>query len=123
MTEIKNREIQDQNQDQEKNKSQEQNKKQVNQLKIDFKEPYTFEGKVYNGIDLSPMEDMTGDDFIRIEKAVRMLGISNLNSETVPEGAFMYAARAANLPLEFFGKLPLVEARKIKVAVINFLWG
>lgn len=118
MSEIKKQENQNQNGDQDRSKNQEQ----VNLLKIDFKKPYTFEGKTYDGIDLSPLEDMTGSDFIRIEKEVRQLGINNLNPETTAEGAYTYAARAAGVPFEFFRKLPLKEARKTKAVVVNFLW-
>ena len=118
MSEIKKQENQNQNEDQDRSKNQ----KQVNPLKIDFKKPYIFEGETHNGIDLSGLEDMTGNDLIQIEKAVRLLGINNLNPETTTEGAFMYAAKAAGIPLEFFGELPLTEARRIKVAVVNFLW-
>lgn len=95
---------------------------EMNPLKIDFKKPYTFEGKTYDGIDLSPMKDMTGDDFIQIEKEVRQLGINNLNPETTAEGAYTYAARAAGVPFEFFEGLPLKEARRTKAVVVNFLW-
>jgi hypothetical protein len=118
MSEIKKQENQNQNGDQDRSKNQEQ----VNPLNITFKKPYTFEGKVYNGIDLSPMEDMTGNDFIKIEKEVRQLGINNLNPETTAEGAYTYAARAAGVPFEFFSKLPLKEARRTKAVVVNFLW-
>lgn len=118
MPEIKKQENQNQNGDQGRSKNQEQ----VNPLKIDFKKPYTFEGKTYDGIDLSPLEDMTGSDFIRIEKEVRRLGVNNLNPETTAEGAYTYAARAAGVPFEFFERLPLKEARRTKAVVVNFLW-
>lgn len=118
MSEIKKQENQNQNEDQDRSKNQEQ----ANPLKIAFEKPYIFESETYNGIDLSGLEDMTGNDFINVEKMLRIMGIRSLNFETTPEGAFMYAAQAAKVPFEFFGKLPLIEARKIKVAVINFLW-
>ena len=118
MSEIKKQENQNHNEDQDKNKNQ----NQANPLKIAFEKPYIFEGDTYNEIDLSGLEDMTGNDFINVEKMLRIMGIRSLNFETTPEGAFMYAAQAAKVPFEFFGKLPLIEARKVKVAVINFLW-
>ncbi len=118
MSEIKEQENQNQNEDQDKNK----NKEQANPLKVDFKKPYIFEGETHNGIDLSGLEDMTGRDFIQIEKEVRQLGINNLNPETTAEGAYTYAARAAGVPFEFFEGLPLKEARRTKAVVVNFLW-
>ncbi len=114
MSEIKKQE----NQNQEKSKNQEQ----VNLLKVVFEKPYIFEGETYNEIDLSGLEDMTGEDLIRIEKALRMTGVKSLNFEMTPEGAFMYAAQAAGVPVEFFDLLPIAEARKIRIVVINFLW-
>ena len=101
---------------------QEQEQESINPSKIVFKKPYVFEGKTYNEIDLSGLEDMTGEDLIRIEKALRMTGVKSLNFEMTPEGAFMYAAQAAGVPVEFFDLLPIAEARKIRVVVINFIW-
>lgn len=120
MTEIKKQEIQ--SEDQERNNSQEQKQEQANPLKIDFKKPYTFEGKVYNGIDLSGMEDMTGEEFRFIEKSLRLNKNMELNPETTTEGAFLYASKATDLPVEFFCALPLKEVVKIKRILIDFLW-
>ena len=60
MQEIKKQENQNQSQDQERNQNQ------ANPLKIAFEKPYIFEGETYNEIDLSGLEDMTGNDFINV---------------------------------------------------------
>lgn len=122
MPEIKKQENQNQNKDQKRDEIQEQNQEQLNPLNITFKKPYEFEGKTYHGIDLSGLENMTGSDFIQIEKTMRLLGIHTLNPETTAEGAFAYAAKAADVPVEFFDKLPLKETRRVKARVVNFLW-
>ncbi|MCM1245911.1 MAG: phage tail assembly protein [Roseburia sp.] len=91
-------------------------------LEIVFKKPYVFEGETYEKLDLSKLEDMTGKDYVKIEKMLRMAGVTTLNPETTPEGVYMYASQAAGLPVEFFENLPLKETKKIKAAVVNFLW-
>lgn len=93
-----------------------------NPLEIIFKKPYVFEGNTYEKLDLSGLENMTGKEYAKIEKMLRMKGITTLNPETTPEGAFMYASQAAGVPVEFFDKLPLKEAKRVKAMVVNFLW-
>lgn len=92
-------------------------------FEIIFKKPYVFEKKTYEKIDLSGLENMTGKEYAKIEKMLRMTGTTSLNPETTPEGAFMYASQAAGVPVEFFDKLPIKEAKKVKAMVVNFLWG
>lgn len=93
-----------------------------NPLEIIFKEPYQFEKETYEKLDLSGLENMTGRDYATIEKLLRMQGVTTINPETTPEGAYMYASHVAKVPVEFFDELPLKEARKVKATVINFLW-
>ncbi len=118
MSEIKKQENQNQNEDQDRSKNQEQ----VNPLNITFKKPYEFEGKTYHGIDLSGLENMTGKEYAKIEKMLRMIGVADPNPETTAEGVFLYAAEAGGIPVEFFDTIPLREAAKIKRVLINFLW-
>lgn len=93
-----------------------------NPLEIIFKKPYVFEGETYKSLDLSGLENMTGKEYAKIEKMLRMTGITTLNPETTPEGAYMYASQATGVPVEFFNNLPLKEAKKVKTVVVNFLW-
>ncbi len=93
-----------------------------NPLEIIFKKPCVFEGNTYEKLDLSGLENMTGKDYANIERALRVTGITTLNPETTPEGAYMYASRVTGVPVEFFDNLPLKEAKKVKAVVVNFLW-
>ena len=102
-----------------KEKSQEQNQEK-NQMLVEFKKPFCFEGKEYTSVDLSGKEELTGMDMQEVEKMLRARGISSFHADFAAEGALFYAARAAKLPIEFFYALPLKEARKVKVRVQNF---
>lgn len=104
----------------------ETNNKEVNQkqnpLLVEFKKPFRFEDKEYTSVDLNGLEDLTGTDMKEVEKMLRAMGMSSFQADFSVEGAFLYAARAAKLPVEFFDVLPLKEARKVKVKVQNFFW-
>lgn len=89
-------------------------------LIVTLKKPFTFEGKAYDSIDLTGLEDLTGMNLIETEKMLRTKGVSSLNPEFTTEGLLMYAAVASKMPIEFFNVLPLREARKVKVRVMNF---
>lgn len=93
-------------------------------LIIKLKKPYLFEKKKYTKIDLSRLEDMTAADMIAIENQYdrNHPGI-NVMPEVKVGYAMMMAARAANLPVEFFDNLPQKEAVKVKNRVMGFLFG
>lgn len=89
-------------------------------LLVQFNKPFVFEGNEYTSVDLSGLEDLTGMDMQEVERMLRAKGISSFHADFAAEGAVLYAARAAKLPIEFFDALPLKEARKVKVRVQNF---
>lgn len=91
-------------------------------LIIRFGKTYLFEGKEYKEVDLSGMEDMTGEDMIAVNKMMGRSGIG-VSTEVTLEYACYFAGRAAELPVEFFLKLPAREAVKVKNRVIDFLFG
>ena len=93
-----------------------------NNLIVEFTKPFTFEKKEYKNVDLSGIERMTGKDLETLEDILKMQGVTSLNPETTTKGAYAYAAHASGLPVEFFEQLPLKEARKVRVMIINFLW-
>ena len=92
-------------------------------LVIQFKKPYTFEGKVYTEIDLSWMEDLTGADMIAVNKLMsrNSPGIQ-IMPEVSAEYAAYFAARAAKQPIEFFTGMPPRELMKVKNRVMGFLF-
>ncbi len=93
-------------------------------LLIKLKKPYLFDGKEYTEIDLSRLEDMTADDMLWVEKQYDR---SNPGISVMPEVKLRYAllmaARATQMPIEFFELLPQREAMKIKTRVRGFLFG
>ena len=93
-----------------------------NFLKITFSKPYNFEGEIFNGIDLSGLEDIKGRQLTAIEKAFGKAGVVSSMPETTSTYAKIAASAATGLPAEFFEDLPGKEVRKIKSAVTRFFY-
>lgn len=93
-----------------------------NFLKITFSKPYNFEGEIFNGIDLSGLEDIKGRQLTAIEKAFGKAGVVSSMPETTSTYAKIAASAATGLPAEFFDDLPGKEVRKIKSAVTRFFY-
>ncbi len=92
---------------------------------IKFEKPFTWEDKVYKEIDLSGLEDLTGQDMILVSRTIKKSG-GNTDSaipEASAEYAFLFAARATKMPVEFFQALPAKIALKVRVTVMNFFYG
>ena len=88
-----------------------------NFLKITFSKPYNFEGEIFNGIDLSGLEDIKGRQLTAIEKAFGKAGVVSSMPETTSTYAKIAASAATGLPAEFFEDLPLhvFSTKKIKI--------
>lgn len=86
-----------------------------------FAKPFEFEGKTYEGLDLSGLDDLTGDDLLEADRAYSATG----NYSPVPELTLAYtfslAATVGGVPQEFFKRLPGKEALKVKNEVVRFL--
>jgi hypothetical protein len=93
----------------------------VNDLILKFNKPYQFEGNEYTEVDLSQLEQLSGEDIIETDKIFSTEG----NYAPVPEMTFAYACilagRASGKPTEFFKRLPLKESVKLKNRVMGFL--
>ncbi|MCD8204721.1 MAG: phage tail assembly protein [Coprobacillus sp.] len=92
---------------------------------IKFDKPFTWEDKTYKEIDLSGLEDLTGQDMILVSRTIKKSG-GNTDSaipEASAEYAFLFAARATKMPVEFFQALPAKIALKVRVTVMNFFYG
>lgn len=91
-----------------------------NEYLIKFKKPYSFEGKEYNELDLSGIQELTAEDLCSAQKMMQDMG----NFATMPEIDYTYnfilASKAAKLPLEFFNGLPGRYAAKIKMMVTGY---
>lgn len=92
-------------------------------LHIKFRKTYRFEGKDYNGVDLTGLEDATANDLIAVERILRKRGVMDPLVEMSPELAALLASRVARLPEEFFMGLPINEMVKLKTTISGFLYG
>lgn len=90
---------------------------------IKLKRPHVFEGKTYNEIDLTPLENITTADMIAVSKLVSStFGRTEMNPEFSLEYACYIAARATNIPVEFFMSLRPGDGLRVKNRVVNFMF-
>ena len=87
-----------------------------------FSKPYKFEGKIYEKVDLSGLDDLTAADMIAANKVLDRTGSFTFLPEMSLEYACIIAARATKLPVEFFKGLHPKEAIKIKNRVTSFFY-
>ena len=85
--------------------------------------PYSFEGKMYEKIDMRGREDLTATDMIKINRRLTRNGNAEIAPEFSLEFALAFAAAAVKLPVELFENLPPRDALQIKSKVIRFLYG
>jgi hypothetical protein len=97
-------------------------KEEGDELIVKYRKPYTFEGEVYNELDLHGLEDLTGRDLTAIEKSFNKTGVSSFVPESTTTFAKIVATRVTGLPAEYFEDLPAGEVEKIKNAVVGFLY-
>ena len=93
-------------------------------LVIKLARPFNFEHKDYTEIDLSGLEDLSANDLVQAEKMYKR---TNGGVEVMPElsieYAFLLAARATGLPIEFFMALPPKVGIRVRGRVMGFLYG
>lgn len=90
---------------------------------ITLTKPYKFEGKTYEKIDLSALEDASAEDLVYVSRRLSKAGFFDFLPEMSVEYAIELSARVTGLPLEFFKRLPAREIIKVKGAVTGFLYG
>lgn len=87
-----------------------------NQLTINFSKPFEFEGKTFESIDLSNLEDVTAAQLVSVEEQV-----TAIVPELSMDYALLLAAKVSNQPAAFFQSLPGKEGLKVKRVVQGFL--
>ena len=88
---------------------------------ITLSKKYSFEGKDYEKVDLSGIENLTGNDLLDADKAFAATGgFAPVPELTLPY-TFAVAATSTSLPVEFFNGLPAKDALKVKNEVVRFL--
>lgn len=92
-------------------------------LIVYFKKPFTYENKVYESVDLSEIENLTGKQLCEIHKRFTASQNFALTPETNPAFACFTASMVTELPIEFFYALPAKELNKIKRTVSAYFFG
>lgn len=94
-----------------------------NERVIDLGKPYKFEGTEYASIDLSGLDKLTVKDAIDAQRQLfneREVAAAML-CETTTAFARAIAAKAAELPIEFFKLMPRGASRKVAGVVRNYM--
>lgn len=93
-----------------------------NELMLELKKPYEFEGKTYEKIDLRKLENMTTKDLIATNNLMMKKGGYSPTPEMTLDFCCILANRATKIPLEFFYSLSVADAMNLKNKVTNFLY-
>lgn len=94
-----------------------------NEYVVVFNKPYRFEDNTYEKVDLSGLDNLTAADMIAANRVLDRTGSFTFLPEMSLEYACIIAAKAANLPVEFFKGLHPREAVKVKNRVTAFFYG
>ena len=90
---------------------------------LKLRKPVDFEGRHYEEIDLSGLDGLTGRDVRELDRLFKMKG--GRVGSSVKEFDSIYlqlvAAKATNLPLEFFDCISIRDATALEVEIRNFL--
>ena len=84
---------------------------------VTLDKPYTYDGKAVSVIDLSGVEELTSKDVSAAENEVLKTGIYSANMKNFFAYSCALASRATGNPIEFFTKMPLVDAVKVRGTV------
>lgn len=96
--------------------------KKKNPYVIELKTPVTFEGKQYDEVDLTGLNEIRAADMIAVNRELSRGGNLDLNQEYTLEYAFHLASRASGQPIEFFEQLKPFPAMRVKNCVSSFLF-
>lgn len=87
-------------------------------LNLVFKIPYTFEGKIYDHLDLTGLNSMNAADMLKVSKIVN--ASTPLLQEMSLEYAIYFASRATGMPIEFFKQMRPRDAIRLKNKITSF---
>lgn len=93
----------------------------MSELIVKFKTPYIFEEQEYNEVDLSGLENLTGEDQEAVEKQMTQLGMVAAAPALSNVYCKLLAAKATGEPIEFFNQMPLKKINAVTQKVSNFL--
>lgn len=91
---------------------------------IKLSQTYDFEGEKISTIDLTKLEDLNA---IQMQKADNIYRKITKSPASMPETTYDYAIAVAHIlteyPVEFFRKINARDLTKIKLRIVNFLYG
>lgn len=94
----------------------------MSNFKVKLSKTYEFEGSRISEVDLTGIENLTADDMIRAQQALTMQNHVAVQLESDPKYCMMIAAYASELPSEFFYKLSIKDATKVKNTVSAYFF-
>lgn len=93
-----------------------------NRLVLKLVVPATYEGKNYTVLDLRGLERLKGRDLIDASRYLSRSGDISFAKELEAEFCYSLAAKAVDLPIEFFYNLGIRDAVAVKNRVTGFLY-
>lgn len=94
-----------------------------NEFVVVFRKPYSFEGKEYSEIDLSGIENMSGEQLCAAHRLfAKERGVA-LTPELDPCYAAIVGSLVTGKPIEFFYGLPAKELFQLKKVISGFFFG
>ena len=92
-------------------------------ISVKFSKPYLFEGKEYDEVDLSGIQDLTIADAIDTQRELfgEQEVAASILCETTTAFARSIAAKAAKLPIEFFKLMPRGMMKRVAAQVRSYL--
>ena len=93
-------------------------------LVLKLSKPYVFEGRTYEKLDLSGLENATAGDLAQAAKITskKHRGLNPATLEMATEYAATIGHLMTKLPLEFFERMPAKDAIALKGLVVGFLF-
>lgn len=91
-------------------------------LVVVLSKEYEFETSKISSVNLTNISNLTGDDIIRIQQSMITSGQVVAQLELDPKYCLMVAAKASDLPFEFFKQLNIKDATKVKNAVSSYFF-
>ncbi|MGG4470033.1 phage tail assembly protein [Paenibacillus alvei] len=88
---------------------------------VKFNKPFSFDGEVHAEIDLSGIENLTGQDLDDAENMLMRVNKPSMVPEMSMTYLFFLASKATGKPQEFFFQLAAKDSLKVKRTVTSFL--
>ncbi|WP_437831771.1 phage tail assembly protein [Niallia taxi] len=88
---------------------------------VKFNKPFLFDGETFTQIDVSGVENLTGQDLDDAENMLLRVNKPSMVPEMSMTYLFFLASKATGKPQEFFFQLPAKDSLKVKRTVTSFL--